>query len=121
MPKDLRAFSLGLLVFAGLSPTYLALATRGSEQQSSVLGWLATASLYSAPFFAGFAYSLLAPSRPVATLLALGIVAAALFGAMDFAWAEIVGHMSPSELSKIGWIVGMSVVAMPLLVVAGVR
>src|SRR5215831_12082872 len=71
MAKDLRAFVLGLLVFAGLCVTYLAIATRDTEP-SLPLRWLATAIIYSAPVFAGFVCRLLAPSHLVATLIALG-------------------------------------------------
>src|SRR5215831_464591 len=116
MAKDLRAFTLGLLVFAGLTLAYLALKSRGTEQ-SLLLGWLATAIIYSAPVFAGIACTMLAPSRPVATLVALGIVAAALFGALNFAWGG--RHLNLGPLSNVGWIVVVSLVVMPLLVIAG--
>src|SRR5262249_28982169 len=114
MAKDLRAFILGLLLFAGLTFAYLTLAAQGGA-----LGRLprlaAAAVIFSAPVLAGGVCRLLTPSRPITTLFALGIAAALL----DFTWRESGPLLDVSPQSQIGWIVAMSLMAIPLLVVTG--
>jgi len=118
MGKDLRAFTVGFLVFAVLSAAYLAIATEGPGS-SQLSRWLARAIIYSAPLLAGGACALLRPQRPVETLFALGVGAAACFTGLDFAWTRFGYSVNLGGMSPLPSVLGVSLMTMPLLVFAG--
>ena len=117
MTKDVWAFAVGLLIFVGMSVTYLAL-TPG-PQQPILLPGLAFVVIYGAPVVSGFVCGLLSGRRPIVTLLALGIVAALSFTALDYASAQFGHTLDLGGMSPIGWIAGVSLLTIPLLVIVG--
>jgi len=117
MAKDLRAFAVGLLLFVGMSIAYLAL-TPGQQQPILIPG-VAFVVIYGAPLLSGFVCGLLTGRRPMMTLLALGIAAAACFSGLDFAADQLGRHVDVGGMSPIGWIAGVSLLTMPLLVIVG--
>jgi len=117
MSKDLRAFAVGLLLFVGMSIVYFAL-TPGRQQPAQLPG-LGVVVIYSAPLLSGLLCGLLAPRHPIGTLLALGIAAAACFSGLEFTFAKFGRHLELGGLSPLGWIAGVSLLTMPLLVIVG--
>ena len=117
MTKDLQAFAVGLLLFAGMSLIYLAL-TPG-QQQPTLLPGLALVVIYSAPLLSGLVCGLLASRRRIWTLIALGIAAAACFSGLDLAAARFGRHLDLGGMPLLGWIAGVSLLTMPLLVFVG--
>ena len=117
MTKDIRAFAVGLLLFVGMSVTYLALTPGG--QQPILLPGLAFVVIYGAPVLSGFVCGLLAGRHPIVTLLALGIAAAVCFTALDLASAQFGHHLDLGGMSPAGWIAGVSLLTMPLLIIVG--
>lgn len=118
MAKDLRAFTLGLLVFAGLSVAYLTIVTR-EPKSSQLLGWLALAAIYSAPLLAGAVCSLLQPRHPFGTMFSLGLGAAVCFSGLDFAWNRFGYSVDLGGMSLLPSVLGVSLITMPLLVFVG--
>jgi hypothetical protein len=119
MGKDMRAFAVGLLLFVGMSIAYLAI-TPGI-QQPTLLPGPALVVIYGAPLLSGLVCGLLAARRPIVTLLALGVAAAACFTALDLASAQFGHHLDLGlgGISPTGWIAGVSLLTMPLLVIVG--
>ena len=117
MSKDFRAFAIGLLLFIGMSIAYLAL-TPGI-QQPTLLPGLAFVVIYGAPLLSGFVCGLLSGRRPIITLLALGIAAAVSFTALDLASAQFGHRLDVGAMSPTGWIAGVSLLTVPLLVIVG--
>jgi len=117
MTKDLRAFAVGLLLFVGMSITYFAL-TPG-KQQPILLPGVAFVVIYSAPLLSGLVCGLLARQHPIGTLLALGIAAAACFTGLDLASERLGHHLDLGGMSPLGWIAGVSLLTIPLLVIVG--
>jgi hypothetical protein len=118
MTKDLRAFALGLVLFIGLSLLYLGMTIYGHEQ-GPFPGWVADATLFLAPILSGAICGLFASKRPILTLLALGIAAAACFTGLDIAFAAYGRPLDVGGISNLGSIAAVSTLLMPFLVLIG--
>jgi hypothetical protein len=118
MAKDLRSFALGLILFIGLTVLYLAM-TRQGHEQGPLPGWVADSILFLAPLLSGASCGLLAPKRPILTLLALGITAAACITGLDVAFAASGRPFGVRRISGIWWIAAASVLLIPLLILIG--
>jgi len=118
MAKDLRSFTLGLILFIGLSVLYLAMTSQGHER-GPLPGWVADIILFLAPLLSGATCGLLVPKHPILTLLALGIVAAACITGLDFAFAASGRPFDVRGISSIWWIAAASILLIPLLILIG--
>jgi hypothetical protein len=118
MTRHLRSFALGLTLFIGLCLLYLVITGQGHER-GPVPGWVADVTLCLAPLLSGATCGLLAPGRPILTLLGLGVAAAACFTGLDFAFAAFGRPLDVRGISTLGWIAGASVLLIPLLVLVG--
>src|SRR5262245_61840889 len=105
MTNDLRGFAYGLTLSIGLSLLYLVMTSHGHEQ-GPFPGWVADVTIFFAPILSGGVCSLFAPKRPILTLLALGIAAAACFTGLDLAFAASGRRLDVGGISNIAWIAG---------------
>ena len=119
MTQDLRAFTVGVGVFAVLTVAYFAFVT-WVRDVPQFIGRFAFVLEYGAPLVSGLVCGYLVQKRQFLTLLVLGISAAVCLGGLNLAWGALGFPTDLGGSGNLPWVVGLSLfTVVPLVIVGG--